>query len=1503
MKRTASRALGALAALLLGVASLAGLALSAAFVVVSTDAGRSFLVPRLVRAADEALAGRIEIDSFRLLAEGGIGLEGLRVFDPDGHLVLSVQRALATVDLVRPRSRTIVLRLDIERPAVLLEQEEDGSLSLARAFAPSHPSRTPAGPPTGDSSWTVRIGHLVLRDGSLRYTRAGGAIAAEAAGISLEGRGEYGRSGSQVELKLRGRLLAPADQAASLDVEGSLRHGAVRISVLRASLGDSAVEAVAEGDLSRRSGRAAVLGAKLSGAQAHGLVPREPVTGDLLAVAYAESDGRTATGAVDIRAGESRGRGSARAAAAARVSGRLATGFEVALEGLDPSQVLSAAPPGSITLTARGRATGRDIEDLRGALSLSLAPSRLRSGELGPGELTVSVAAGTFDVGRLALVLPGGAIDGAGRYAPRGATAGRLSVDAQDLDALARNLESLLGRKLPRVGGRVHLSAQVEGSAAAPVARIALSAPAVSAGETAVRDLSISGELRGPRAALQGRFEGSAAAISIGRREVRKVGLRAAVSGRSAELAFTGLVPDLGDEPVALLGTGELTQDRARLLVSTLTLSYPGTRFTLSRPAEVLLEGPSVDLLELSSGDQRIGLAGGIQGHSLDVTATVEALAFGRLLSRLFPDWQPAGVVSARVHATGRVATRAGGDRVRALVADARVELASGSARGVKGLTAVADLRYEGESERATLRLDARRGEGGELSALAELPVNLTRAAPGSPVSAQVALRSVPAAEILRIAAPGVPEECAGVVSVEAQIAGTVGAPSLTGTVDLAGVTYGEWGPATLRATVEGGDAEAKLGAAVDLRGGRLLVADAHLPLHLSDLLREPRRAARDLSLAPITATVTVPGFDLSRASGMGTIPSGLSGQIAARALLHGSWRSPRLQATLDLSGGAYDTYRGLGLHAEAKAGDAAVDLVARGRLGASEIVRLSGRVGLPLERLATRPALEEAPFNLELVLPESTLERVQPSFPVSGTVKGSVVASGTLASPRIDLDLQGRRLSLASGPLGDVDATARYVRSDGRARVELRAAHGGTLSGELHVAADLGLPALRRGGLGASPAQARLVARGLDLAILPVMAPGAVRTAQGTLDADVQVQGALSEPRPLGTVKLAAKRLAAWELGEWTDVVIDASVDRDLFRIAKLEAHRGGGVVTGHAEARGLAGRDPAELTGELASRDLTIARAGQDLATIDLDLSLRGRLDRRDLRADVTIPDATVRLPKQSPRPLQSLQPRSDVTIGLARKKTNSVSPAAAVPYHALVHVLVPDRFFVTSESPRASVELKADVTVELAKGELAMTGTIDTLRGQVEPIGGRVFAVEKGRVQFMGPPSATALDVTATYDNPVAKVRVVVSGPVAKPEIRMTSQPPLDESQIALLIATGRTALKANSGGVGTLTSEEASRAALGSVATQLFKDLVAEKLPIDSVAVEPGQLRAGKYVTDRIYVGYTRRFETQLQPGVNLNELRTELQITPRWNFELRYGDAGSGGASLVWSKDY
>jgi translocation and assembly module TamB len=461
----------------------------------------------------------------------------------------------------------------------------------------------------------------------------------------------------------------------------------------------------------------------------------------------------------------------------------------------------------------------------------------------------------------------------------------------------------------------------------------------------------------------------------------------------------------------------------------------------------------------------------------------------------------------------------------------------------------------------------------------------------------------------------------------------------------------------------------------------------------------------------------------------------------------------------------------------------------------------------------------------------------------------------------------------------------------------------------------------LRRGELGKAPARARLVADRLNLAFLPAAAPGTVRSAGGELGADIVASGPLARMRPQGTLRIAEGRMAIASIGEWSGVEVDASLSEDVLKVSRLEAHRGGGRLDAKAEATGLTLREgPGKFTAELRTRGLTIPKDGQDLVTLqDVDATASGTFDAEALRAEVRVPRAEVRLPERPPRALQPLGEREDIVIGVPRRRGREPGeepPAGGEerPYRLLVHTVVPNRFFVKSDNPRIDLELRSDATYDVTGADVFAEGNVEVIRGEVEPIGGRRFVVERGRVTFTGgEPADAILDVVARYEAKDVKVFVTIAGSTKSPQIKMTSEPPMDEAQIAMFIATGRTELKAGGGGVGgSLTGEAAGMAALGAVATKVFKDLVADKLPLDTVAIESGQteegtasmrVRAGKYVSDKMYVGYTFEPEAKLEEGENRSELRFEYQLTPRWTFESRYGDGNAGGASLIWSKDY
>ncbi len=1497
VRRATTRALAGFGYLLLGLLAAAGVVLSCAFLLISTDLGRGLIVPRALRAVDDALAGSIQLERFHLLGEGGLELVGAKVLDPDGDVVLTVRRARVYPDLGRLRSKVIGFRVELDEPAVVLKREEDGGLSLARAFAPTHPSPKSSSTPF---TWTLRLTRLTLRGGSVRYDPGDGGTGFAAGGIDTDARAIYGPGRAGAELSLRGEMTEPERAPIALQVAAGLRGDLLRVRELRVAAGDTALEVVGELDQATWRGRAAVLALAVDAGEVRRIAPRAPLAGDLTGTIYAESDGREATAALDLRP---RSGGAARAAAALHLPpAELAAGAEVILEDLDLSRVLRGAPATSLRVDARARARGRDLSSLQGALALSVAPSRVRTGRLGPVELRASAAGGAYELTRLEATLPGAAISGAGRWRPQGALGGHLALDARDLAVLRKNLQELLGRPLPPLSGALAVDAELTGTESAPTLQLHAHAPSLTAGGASAGGVALTASAAGTLSAPRIQLDGRADRLVAGGLDARALTLRGQTDGRTGDVALTASVPELGKDPLALRAAGALAPDRAVMTLSALSIAWPGDRFELTQPAHVTLAGPSVDRLVLAAGAQRIEVEGGLSGpatrRSVDVRLRLVAVDLALLPRALLPPRLGlSGQVEADVSAKGVTAAPA---------VTARMALARGAVLGMEGLTARADLAYDGARRRARLDLGARRAAGGELVVNGELPVVLARAGPREALALHVVVRDFPVTEALRLAQVEPPAPMAGTLGLEARLEGTASAPVVDATAALERASYGPIDGVAVRLALRGSGREARLTGTADARAARALEAEAALPLDWARLLRAPAEVGRGLAIAPVTVKAAVPGYDLALVAGRLGMPSDLRGRFAARATVTGTARAPRGDVAVDWTGGTVAGYQDLEVHLAAAAAGS-TRLEGRAALQGEEVLRLAVSVALPVERLGDSAAREAAALTARLDVPRADLRRAGAPVPLAGHVEGWIELGGSLASPRLAADVKGRQVEIGGRPLGDLALTARGGGGALHAGLELTVASGGTLTGALDSQADLGLPALRRGDLARAPSRASLRAHALDLGFLPAVAPGLLRSASGKLEADLTAAGPLARMVPRGTATLEDGSAAVAEFGEWTAIELDASLSADVFRLDRLTARHGHGRAEIKAQAIGLARKGaPADLTATLEASDLTVARAGQDFATVTASASLSGKLSADGVDAELDIPRALVKLPAKLPtRKVQPLDQRPDIVVAPFHRKEPPKLAAPGTPFLAKVHLLVPNRFQIKGENPTVDVELKADVVAEQEGEDLLLSGTVETLRGRVESIGGHTFDLKRGRIQFTGDElKAGLLDVqaVAVYSNPSATVTVAITGSVEKPELKLTSEPAMDEGQIALLVATGRADFKAGAGGV---SVEQVSSAAFGALTQQAFKDLIADKLPLDSVTLDSSQLRAGKYLTDKIYVGYTRRglFGSTVDEGQNTNEVRVEYQISRRWTFETSYGDAQSGGASLIWSKDY
>ena len=156
----------------------------------------------------------------------------------------------------------------------------------------------------------------------------------------------------------------------------------------------------------------------------------------------------------------------------------------------------------------------------------------------------------------------------------------------------------------------------------------------------------------------------------------------------------------------------------------------------------------------------------------------------------------------------------------------------------------------------------------------------------------------------------------------------------------------------------------------------------------------------------------------------------------------------------------------------------------------------------------------------------------------------------------------------------------------------------------------------------------------------------------------------------------------------------------------------------------------------------------------------------------------------------------------------------------------------------------------------------------------------------------------------DSAKATVNIIISGSAKEPQVDLTSNPAMDQDAIAFFLATGRIEGRATQNGGGVDLSGAAS-SVLGSLLFGQLRKTLASVLPVDVLTIETqgtgvAQASVGKYIGDRIFIGYRQRLTPA--PNENTVEGRLEYEISKSLTAEATMGDVSSE-VSILYTHDF
>ncbi len=437
-----------------------------------------------------------------------------------------------------------------------------------------------------------------------------------------------------------------------------------------------------------------------------------------------------------------------------------------------------------------------------------------------------------------------------------------------------------------------------------------------------------------------------------------------------------------------------------------------------------------------------------------------------------------------------------------------------------------------------------------------------------------------------------------------------------------------------------------------------------------------------------------------------------------------------------------------------------------------------------------------------------------------------------------------------------------------------------------------------------------QITSTALNLAAIQAVVPQ-VTNVTGTLQADVHLTGTASDPQPNGYIDIKGGGLGVPAIGEtYTGLTTRIDLQPELVKIQQFEIRdRHGERLSVHGQLA-VHERQAAGVTIDVNSDNFELLHNELGDVQVQSAIQITGELRRPRIVGNVRLdagrievdkvlqlfydPYATNALPDvvSAERRVEGSGSAEEATkqaLASAQQPSTPPKPAAepeaAAPAGPLdpvaldVHVVIPNNLVLRGQDIRPggptgaalgdlNITVGGDVNVRKQPGgQLALTGTVNTVRGTYEFQGRRFDLQRDGTIRFTGSADVNPLlDVTATREIPNTGViaRVHITGTTARPHLELSSDPPLDQSDILSLIVFNRPVNELGTGERSSLAAT-AGGIATGFIAAPLGES-IGKALDLDlfeiTTSTEDGSLGAGvtlgQQIGDRAFIKLRQQF---------------------------------------------
>jgi len=513
---------------------------------------------------------------------------------------------------------------------------------------------------------------------------------------------------------------------------------------------------------------------------------------------------------------------------------------------------------------------------------------------------------------------------------------------------------------------------------------------------------------------------------------------------------------------------------------------------------------------------------------------------------------------------------------------------------------------------------------------------------------------------------------------------------------------------------------------------------------------------------------------------------------------------------------------------------------------------------------------------------------------PVEGTISANLDLKGTMQNPVINANIQSQDLKYQDFDNDNVAINLSYQENNLNFKLLITESSTNIFEAIGNSTIDLNFKKLGE-NIEKATINMSVNSSGLNLSPLSSLSEEITKS-DGTLVIDLKASGKLVSPTLFGRIELQEAILQTKTIRNEIGIpkaLLEMSGQKAVLQTLELSTGNGSALFQGELDIPTLS----YTLTGNM---DNLLIKPERISANLTGDLDIKGEGEKVDIAGKITVSKARITIPDEQQKVIEEIkfadveQDEFEVDSG---EEENYFDKNVALN----MKVKMTKNNWVRGRG--ANIELRGDLDIKKKYSQsVRIIGDINVVRGTYENFG-KVFRIEEGNVSFSGGQEIDPfLDITALYRVSDVNVYINIGGRATSPEIKLTSDPAMSETDIVSYLIFGASSSDISSGERSAVQGLATGLA--GGIAAAQLERLMGNAISLDVVSISGTNVEIGKYLTQDLYIAYERGTSESILDSTNIiyNKVLIEYQIFKNITIDADFGGENPG-ADLFYNFNF